>query len=280
MTCGFEHCVALTAAGKVLSWGYGAAGCLGHGNTASYTAPKYIASLCEQTLLYIESGGYHTAAVAQSGELWVWGRGDVHQLGVPLDTLLKDNMGCVALSPVPVQELGCTVKTVACGEAHTLALDSSGVLSCFGWGEEGQLGLCQLNASLCTHSVQHIHFAHKVVQVSAGALFSACLTEYGQIFVWGSGAEGQLGLGTHTKRSSTPSLVNALRDECVIEIACGEDSMMCVCQSGRIYGWGKGLAGDFQDDQLFPTGSAVTCSLPRELQSVQNAHRFLGKVDS
>jgi hypothetical protein len=34
--------MALTIYGTVASWGYGASGCLGHGNYISYTAPKLI----------------------------------------------------------------------------------------------------------------------------------------------------------------------------------------------------------------------------------------------
>ena len=36
ISCGFEHCIALTASGRVVSWGYGASGSLGHGDYVSY----------------------------------------------------------------------------------------------------------------------------------------------------------------------------------------------------------------------------------------------------
>jgi alpha-tubulin suppressor-like RCC1 family protein len=42
ISCGFEHCMVLTVYGTVASWGYGASGCLGHGNYISYTQPKLI----------------------------------------------------------------------------------------------------------------------------------------------------------------------------------------------------------------------------------------------
>ena len=37
LSCGFEHCIALTTSGCVVSWGYGASGSLGHGDYVSYT---------------------------------------------------------------------------------------------------------------------------------------------------------------------------------------------------------------------------------------------------
>lgn len=42
LSCGFEHCIALTSSGCVVSWGYGASGSLGHGDYVSYTQPKLI----------------------------------------------------------------------------------------------------------------------------------------------------------------------------------------------------------------------------------------------
>jgi alpha-tubulin suppressor-like RCC1 family protein len=37
ISCGFEHCIAVTLSGRVVSWGYGASGSLGHANYISYT---------------------------------------------------------------------------------------------------------------------------------------------------------------------------------------------------------------------------------------------------
>ena len=51
-------------------------------------------------------------------------------------------MGYFALYPQPVEDLhGTPIKSLACGEAHTMALDTNGRVHCFGWGEDGQLGL-------------------------------------------------------------------------------------------------------------------------------------------
>jgi hypothetical protein len=91
LTCGFEHCVVLTKGGTVASWGYGESGCLGHGNYISYTCPKLVKGL-PQDLVYIESGAYHTSAVTSRGDLYVWGRSDVGQLGIGKENLAIDSM--------------------------------------------------------------------------------------------------------------------------------------------------------------------------------------------
>ena len=69
LSCGFEHCVALTASGHVVTWGYGASGSLGHGNFISYAHPKLIQAngFNQKRTIYIQAGGYHTGAVTEDG---------------------------------------------------------------------------------------------------------------------------------------------------------------------------------------------------------------------
>jgi alpha-tubulin suppressor-like RCC1 family protein len=37
----------------------------------------------ETKIKYVECGGYHTAAIDTEGTLYMWGRSDVGQLGIP-----------------------------------------------------------------------------------------------------------------------------------------------------------------------------------------------------
>ena len=137
-----EHCAIITSTGLIMTWGFGASGALGHGNTLSYTEPKIVDELANHCMAYIECGAYHNAALTVDGEMFTWGRGDVNQLGITFSQLVKDDMGYFALYPQPVEDLqGTPIKSLACGEAHTMALDTNGRVHCFGWGEDGQLGL-------------------------------------------------------------------------------------------------------------------------------------------
>lgn len=101
ISCGFEHCLALTVFGTVASWGYGASGCLGHGNTISYTSPKLIQTggIQEYFITRIESGGYHNAATTANGKLFMWGRSDVGQIGLIKSWLEADDIGFVSTVP-------------------------------------------------------------------------------------------------------------------------------------------------------------------------------------
>ena len=63
----------------MVSWGYGASGCLGHGNYTSYTQPKLVTggNLNTKRVVFAQSGGYHNGVVTDEGHLYMWGRADV-----------------------------------------------------------------------------------------------------------------------------------------------------------------------------------------------------------
>lgn len=126
----------MTYTGKLASWGYGLSGCLGHGNYESYHYPKWIDSIKDIHFTYIECGGYHNAAITNESSLYMWGRGDVGQLGFENSWVIqKDEMGYVLT--YPKKNHIKHVKQISLGEAHTLVLDLDNTLFAFGWGELG-----------------------------------------------------------------------------------------------------------------------------------------------
>ena len=268
VSCGYEHAAVVTTDGKVLTWGYGASGCLGHEDKKSYSHPTAINSIFNKNVLYLESGAYHIAAVTANGELWTWGRGDVNQLGIPSEKLAKDEVGLCALKPLRVKWLK-NVGAVACGEAHTLVLTADGKVHAFGWDEDGQLGLSGNERDF------EVKMNRRCVKVAAGALFSACLLENGEVMVWGSGEQGQLGLGNQQVTAKKPCLVRNVED--IIDIVCGENSVLALAGNGKIYGWGQGVVSNFTDNKLFPQGSDIICYLPHLLSEVDIVHKVLMK---
>ena len=104
LSCGFEHCIAVTQSGNVVTWGYGASGCLGHGNYTSYTQPKLVISgnLNTKKVIFAQAGGYHNGVITEEGHLYTWGRADVGQLGLPKTILATDKMGKASTVPLHV----------------------------------------------------------------------------------------------------------------------------------------------------------------------------------
>ncbi|KAH7521117.1 hypothetical protein JRO89_XSUnG0110100 [Xanthoceras sorbifolium] len=63
IACGGYHSLALTDEGKVLSWGYGGHGQLGHSSTLNQKIPVMIEALADDHVIYIACGGSSSAAI-------------------------------------------------------------------------------------------------------------------------------------------------------------------------------------------------------------------------
>ncbi|CAG9313214.1 UVR8_2 [Blepharisma stoltei] len=286
ISCGFEHCALVTTEGKVMSWGYGASGCLGQGSTNSYPFPKLIRDLSGEIIVYVECGGYHTVALTDNGDVYTWGRGDANQLGVPSTSLYRDELGYVSLRPTKLEYFtnqDIFIKSAACGEAHTLLLDTLGCIYAFGWAEDGQLGISDENitSDYMSKEITQVNSLSGifVTQISAGANFSACLTEDGKVFVWGSGEHGQLGIeNSENLKQKNPTMVEALNNEIIVSIVCGENHVICLSDNNKIFGWGLGKAGAFPNlEGGFTPGSDLICHVPKIIPTLDNTQYFVVK---
>ena len=77
----YANAVASKTDGTLWTWGYGAIGSLGLGNTTSYNSPKQVGALT--TWLAVASGGEGQAfSIKTDGTLWAWGKNTSGQLGL------------------------------------------------------------------------------------------------------------------------------------------------------------------------------------------------------
>lgn len=274
ISCGAEHCAVVTSSGQVMTWGNGQAGCLGHGDRTSRLTPTVVDGLRSVCAIAVECGTYHTAVVTLDGGLWTWGRGDAGQLGLAAARLEKDTLGHFSAAPAPVtyfNKRGLKVKAAACGEAHTLALSANGTVYACGWSEDGQTGQ-PASTSTIKFNLDVAFDTETVIKVSAGALHSCALSVTGRLYIWGNGAQGQLGLGHQTLSTSEPTLVQTLEGTPVLDVVCGPYSVLCLTHRYRAYGWGQGIAGRCDE---FARGSDVVCFQPRLLGEVDPIYRVI-----
>ena len=73
---GWDHCLALDESGRVLSWGSGQNGKLGHGTEENIAVPCYITSLENVNITFIAAGSEHSSAISETGLVYTWGHGD------------------------------------------------------------------------------------------------------------------------------------------------------------------------------------------------------------
>ena len=139
IAAGNSHSLALTADGRVLTWGYNNYGQLGDGSTANSTLPRVVihdSYFPLQNMVAVATGGNHSLALHRDGQVYSWGRNDNGQLGIGNNT---DRSRAQA-----VMDSGSAVLTgitgIAAGSSHSLALRSTGTLLSWGDNAYGQLG--------------------------------------------------------------------------------------------------------------------------------------------
>jgi len=136
--------------------------------------------------------------------------------------------------------------SVACGTGFTYVVTENGEAWSTGRNSLGQLGLGHRDDVL---QLQKIRTASDdpVVMIAAGGEHGALVTKNGQVFSWGLGTSGQLGLG-NKRSAASPSFVCMHKfDEApifrVVMVACGNKHTIVLTHKQNVYSFGEGAFG-------------------------------------
>lgn len=235
VAAGALHACLLGGDGSVWCWGRGADGRLGDSAGIDALVPTRVDGL--GGVRGIGAGAGHTCAL-QGAVPVCWGRADEGQLG---DGLLTHSRAV----PAPVSGETMVVE-VALGEAHTCARRSDGAVTCWGRGDEGQLGTGNTSDSATPAVVDFTalssaNAATQAVQISGGARHTCAVLADGTAACWGEGSDGRLGYGSTAPRP-IPTAVMGLAD--LAEIAAGERHTCARARTtGDVWCWGDGRWG-------------------------------------
>ncbi|XP_006889726.1 PREDICTED: Williams-Beuren syndrome chromosomal region 16 protein [Elephantulus edwardii] len=148
-------------------------------------------------------------------------------------------------SPIPLpleRPQETTVQQVSCGRAHSLILtDSEGVFS-MGNNSYGQCGRKVVEDEVYSgsHKIHRMQdFEGQVVQVACGQDHSLFLTEKGEVYSCGWGADGQTGLGHYNMSSVPTKLGGDLAGVHIVQVATYGDCCLAVSAEGDVFGWGN-----------------------------------------
>lgn len=236
---GIYHAAAITTKGELYTWGYGAAGQLGHGDKENAAVPKLVAALAGVRIVQVDCGETHTIALSSEGKAYSWGGCGYGQLGHG-DTSEK-------LLPTKIASLdSLTVTQVACAATHSACLTSEGHVYVFGF-----LSSNQATAQSTPYRVSGLE--DKIIrQVACGMYVTAALSVVGDVYTWGTGR--QLG-HPDSNAESTPRWVETLRDRSIRQISCGDAHIIALSDRGHLYSFGKdtfGQCGNAKGDQVVP----------------------------
>jgi alpha-tubulin suppressor-like RCC1 family protein len=234
VSAGADFSLALTSVGAVYAWGDNEDGQLGDGTTTTSTTPTPVSLPPGVTVTAISAGGFHSLALTSTGAVYAWGANFYGQLG----------NGTVASSAVPVPvtlPAGVTIKFVAAGGSHSLAVTSSGQVYSWGRNASGQLGDGSFADSDLPVQVQ-MPAGAEAASAAAGAAHSLAVTSDGAVYAWGFGSSGQLGNGSRAE-SDLPVKVRLPNGAGATQASAGAAHSLAVTSDGRVYAWGYDAQG-------------------------------------
>jgi alpha-tubulin suppressor-like RCC1 family protein len=187
-----NHSFAISTDFVLYGWGSNTGAELGINVTTknSHSSPVMVSGPSGVSWVQVATGNSHTVAITANNELYAWGSNTRGQVGVNGPTT------SVYLSPVTVAAAdGSYWTNAACGDNHTLAIDSTGVLWAWGDNSVGQLGLNSLVPGMEPSPVMVSGPTGTSWSViSAGTSHSMAISFDNTVYGWGGNSTGQIGV--------------------------------------------------------------------------------------
>jgi len=243
VAAGPNHAFAVDTSGNLWAWGSGTGGVLGLGNATSHNIPQQVTNPDGALWKSVAAGANHTLAIDEDGDLWSWGANGQGQLGRAVNPANPGN--------VPRQVGSATSwQSVAAGENYSLAIDEDGSLWAWGSNANFRTGLGVSTGN--TPSPQMLAdvlggptLGGPIVwqSVAAGRSHALAIDSVGQLWAWGNGQNGALGLGG-TAPQPTPSQVTVPGAAADWEsVTAGTLYTLAIDADGALWGWGTGAGG-------------------------------------
>ena len=228
---GALHSCGLTTRNEIFCWGENSSGQLGTGDNIFRTVP-WPASHGDEQFTAIAPGASHSCALSTEDVLFCWGANNAGQLGQ------GDTSEVGVQVPVKVSAER-TYDGVTAGGAHSCAITVGRVAYCWGTGLNGQLGTGY--AGTAPRPTPDSVLADQIWELlTAGSEHTCGLTVGGEVYCWGLGLDGRLGLGS-SENYSEPARVGD--DMQFFAIDAGHDHTCALALDGFAYCWGNGSLG-------------------------------------
>ncbi|XP_047961167.1 ultraviolet-B receptor UVR8 isoform X2 [Salvia hispanica] len=245
LSCGGAHVIALTPGGRVLTWGRGTSGQLGHGESVTTSQANIVKQLEGFVITHISAGWNHSGFVSETGAIFTCGDGSFGQLGHgdSSSQLYPRQVSYFASKPV---------EQVACGMRHTLVLLAGNVenpVYGFGSGKRGQLGISTDKVKLTslpqiTMGLENI----KITCIHANGDHSSALSADGSLYTWGRGF-----------CSASDAYIPCLSDVDfpISMVALGWNHALLLSRQGYVFMLGGDRHGVLSDPQKTPSTADV-----------------------
>ncbi|KAK2580342.1 hypothetical protein KPH14_001239 [Odynerus spinipes] len=170
---------------------------------------------------------------------------------------------------LPLKDTSTKVISISAGRAHLLVLTTEGLftLGNNGYGQCGRPIIANesYDKSKVVYHIPNIK-GKRITAVTAGQDHSILLTESGEVYTFGWGADGQTGLA-HYRNEYRPSLVKGdLAGQHIIKVACVADCVLALSDKGKVFGWGNSEYGQLlTESDNYQINIATELNMPKEI---------------
>ncbi|MCI5605316.1 MAG: hypothetical protein MR413_06675, partial [Clostridia bacterium] len=288
VTAGAGFAMALSADGKVYTWGNNESGQLGIGSTDNYDTPQEVTfdgMSAGEYIIRVSAGDSFAMALSNAGNVYVWGNNDYSQMGTNRTTA---NPGYYV--PNLVSSIsGATM--ISAGANHAMVY-ANGKVYTWGANESGQLGngTSTFNVSRdgSPAAVTLPAAITNITNIAARGNYSAILAD-GKVYVWGANEYSQLGNNdsNHKNVLSVPAapltISAAVTDgtDKITKLSLGRNHALAMTDKGDVYAWGRNDLGQlgiesysnsFMTPQRVYAGESSVNKLMNSMWSVGAGH--------
>jgi len=240
VACGKEHCMLLTEHGQVYTWGGGSRGQLGHGTLASEESPRLVMALDGMKIIKIAAGGWHSAAISEFNDLYMFGWNESGQLAQATNlarpaecfsAVEKLLMACCTMQAEDAAIPRGDTEDTECYRKHgvepplpELPDPEKEALNCY------NAASCDNNTDLVM--VQPLPMLVQIMgkspedclvtDVGCGSRHTVCLTKTGGLWAFGWNKYGQLGVGDTRARDAVTRMMALPKGRLVATLRCGD----------------------------------------------------------
>ncbi|MCW1925976.1 choice-of-anchor D domain-containing protein [Luteolibacter arcticus] len=267
---------AITADGKVYSWGYNADGQIGDGTKIYRKEPVAVnmsGALSGKVVTTLAISIAHTLALTSEGKVYSWGNNYTGQLG------LGDTTDRTTPQLVQGALAGKTITSIAAAFSHSVALASDGTLYAWGSNYNGILGdgtTATRLAPVAMNTASTLLAGKTVTAITCGYYHNVVLTSDGKVFAWGFNGNGYLGDGTTTERFSPVAVNGSLTGKTVTKIVGSNYHHLALTSDNQLHAWGVNLYGNLGDGTNTDRHSPVLVNSSGALAGKTYAQIFAG----
>ena len=207
----------------------------------------------------VSAGGMHSLALTEDGQLWTFGE-PWGSFSMVID---RSARRVVPEDPEEVAERGGFV-AISCGAFHNLALTASGDVYSWGLNDYGQLGLGHTSSVVAPRRIVEGLEGVQIADFSCGGWHSGLLSTAGEVYVFGRGEYGRLGLSDKSGSSKLrPTKIWIPLDGIkIVQVSCGGSHTMAVASNGTAWAWGRGSFGRLGTGEERVANAPIEIPLP------------------